>query len=141
MDQPLALDGSPSPKRRAKFLAGGAVIALVLGLLVAWAMTRADATSFYMTTSELVEKGPTKPGQKVRVNGRVTPGTIERDGLTTTFEISDGETTVDITTAVPTPDTFKSGSDVVARGTFDGTLFTADDVMAKCPSKFEPASD
>ena len=140
MDQPLALDGSPSPKRRAKFLAGVAVIALVLGLLVAWAMTRADATSFYMTTSELVEKGPTKPGQKVRVNGRVTPGTIERDGLTTTFEISDGEATVDITTNVAPPDTFKSGSDVVARGTFDGTLFTADEIVAKCPSKFKPAS-
>ncbi|HEY7874063.1 MAG TPA: cytochrome c maturation protein CcmE [Actinomycetota bacterium] len=141
MDQPLQIETGPSPKRRAKFLAGGAVIALVLVLLVAWAMTRADAMASYMTTSELVAEGPTLPGEKVDVNGKVTEGSVVEDGLETSFEITDGVEEVQITTDVDLPDAFRSGADVVAHGTFDGSLFTADKVLAKCPSKFKPASD
>lgn len=141
MDESLALHGSPAPKRRTKFLVGGGVILVVLVVLVAWAMSRAGATAFYMTTSELVELGPTKPGETVGVNGKVTPGSIERDGLATTFEISDGHAAVEITTEEGLPDAFRSGAEVVARGTFDGTTFSAVEVVAKCPSKFKPASD
>jgi cytochrome c-type biogenesis protein CcmE len=140
MDQTLGLDRPPSSKRRAKFLAGGAVVALVLALLVAWAMSRAGATAFYMSTSELVAGGPTAPGEKVDVNGKVLAGSIEEDGLRTTFTISDGTAEVPVTTTIEMPDAFRVGADVVAHGTFDGTTFTADDLVAKCPSKFEPAS-
>ena len=139
MDQSLGLQ-PPSSKRRAKFLAGGGVIAVVLVILVAWAMSRAGATSFYLTTSELVQRGPTRAGHDVRVNGRVVEGSVQRDGLTTEFTITDGRTEVEVTTDVALPDAFKPGADVVAHGTFDGTTFTADGLVAKCPSKFKPAS-
>jgi cytochrome c-type biogenesis protein CcmE len=141
MDQSLQLDSGPSPKRRAKFVAGGAVIALVLVLLVVWAMSRADAMAYYMTTSELVTKGATAQGEKVDVNGKVIDGSIQEDGLKTSFRITDGRADVLVTTTVEPPDAFRSGADVVAHGTFDGLVFTADKIVAKCPSKFEPASD
>ena len=140
MDQSLGLDRPPSSKRRAKFLAGGAVVAIVLVLLVAWAMTRAGATAFYMSTSELTTSGPTAPGEKVDVNGKVQAGSIEEDGLRTTFTISDGKADVLVTTTIEMPEAFRVGADVVAHGTFDGRIFTADGILAKCPSKFEPAS-
>jgi cytochrome c-type biogenesis protein CcmE len=140
MDHPLTLDERPSPKRRAKFLVGGAVIALVLVVLVVWAMSRADAMAYYLTTSELVGRGPTAAGERIDVNGKVTEGSIERDGLQTTFTISDGKADVEVTTDADMPDAFRAGADVVAHGTFDGELFTADKIVAKCPSKFKPAS-
>jgi cytochrome c-type biogenesis protein CcmE len=140
MDQSLGLDRPPSSKRRAKFLAGGAVVGIVLVVLIAWAMSQAGATAFYLSTSELVERGPTAAGEKVDVNGKVTPGSIEEDGLETTFTISDGKADVVVTTAVELPDAFRAGADVVAHGVFDGSVFTADGILAKCPSKFEPAS-
>jgi cytochrome c-type biogenesis protein CcmE len=141
MDQTLGLDRAPSPRRRAKFLAGGGVIALVLVVLVVWAMTRAGATAFYLSTSELVARGPTTAGEKVDVNGKVASGSIEEDGLETTFTISDGRTEVIVTTGEELPDAFRAGADVVAHGVYDGHLFTADGIVAKCPSKFQPASD
>ena len=135
-----AAPGASSSKRRAKFIGGGGAIALVLIGLVFSAMTRPGATDFYLTTSELTAKGATAPGQAVRVNGRVVEGSVQRDGLTTTFTVTDAKADVTVTTDQPLPSAFKPGADVVAHGTFDGTTFTADDVVAKCPSKFKPAA-
>jgi cytochrome c-type biogenesis protein CcmE len=140
MEQSLGLEQPPSSKRRAKFVAGGAVVGLVLLLLVVWAMSRADAMAYYLTTSELVARGPTTAGEKVDVNGKVTEGSIVEDGLETTFEISDGKAEVLVTTAVEMPEAFRTGAEVVAHGDFDGRVLTADEIVAKCPSKFEPAS-
>jgi cytochrome c-type biogenesis protein CcmE len=128
-----------SPKRRAKFLVGGAVVAgAVLGL-VGWALSRPEATSFYLTVREVRAMGATPPGRDFRVNGVVVPGTIERRGLTTTFAIAAGGDKLTVTTDQPLPDAFRSASEVVARGRYDGDRFAASEVLAKCPSKFEAA--
>ena len=127
-----------SPKRRAKFVAGGSAIAVVLLALVFWAMSRPGSTSFYMSTSELLAMGPSQTAHDVRVNGKVVPGSIEKDGLDTTFLISDGDSQVTITTDRPLPDTLVDDADVVARGRLEGDTFVATEVLAKCPSKFRP---
>lgn len=108
-----------------------------LAALLFWAMTRPGSTAFYMTPTELQAHGPTTAGETYRLNGTVVPGSIEQNGLTTTFVVSDGETDIDVTTDSPVPDTFKDRADVVARGGYDGATFTAVEVLAKCPSKFK----
>lgn len=130
---------APSRKRRNKLLIGGAVVAFTLVGLVAWAMGRPGSTSFYMTPTELAALGPQAAVEDYRVSGDVVPGTIERDGLITTFDVSDGSTQVTITTDAALPDAFygKDTVEVVAQGNYDGSLFTASEVFAKCPSKFE----
>lgn len=125
------------PKRRAKFAIGGVAVFVVLLGLVVWATTRPGATSFYMSTSEVMAAGPGELDGSYRVNGKVVPGTIEQDGLLTTFTISDGTTELVVATDRPLPDTFRPRSDVIAKGHFDGEMFTADEVLAKCPSKFK----
>ena len=127
-----------SPKRRAKFMMGGSAVALVLVGLVFWAMSRPGSTSFYMSTSELLALGSSESAaDSYRVNGKVVPGTIEKDGLTTAFTISDGATPLVITTDRPLPDTLVDSADVVALGRLEGDRFVASEVLAKCPSKFE----
>lgn len=128
----------PSPKRRAKFLVGGTLIALILVGLVVWALGRPGSTSLYRTTSELATAGtaPLAAGS-VRVNGTVVPGSIESQGLITSFQITDGGTELTVTTDQPLPDAFQDGSEVVATGTYDGSRFAASEVLAKCPSKFK----
>jgi cytochrome c-type biogenesis protein CcmE len=128
-----------SATRRAKFVVGGAVVLLALLGLVGWGMSRPQATAFYLTVSELRAAGPAELDHTYRVNGRVVPGSIERDGLATTFAIAEGGERMTVATRAPLPDAFKSGSEVVARGTFDGTRFSAAEVLAKCPSKFKAA--
>jgi cytochrome c-type biogenesis protein CcmE len=127
------------PARRAKFVVGAAVIALALFSLIGWAMSRPQATAFYMTVGEVQRMGATPDGREVRVNGKVVPGTIDRRGLRTTFTIADRGRTLRVRTSQPLPDAFRSGSEVVARGSFDGAAFGASEVLAKCPSKFKAA--
>ena len=124
-------------KRRAKFGIGVGVIVVALIGLIAWAMTREGSTAFYLTPSELQAQGATT--KSYRVNGDVVKGSVERDGLTTAFSVTDGETKIRILTDRPLPDAFysKDPVEVVALGTFDGRLFTAAEVLAKCPSKFK----
>ncbi len=105
--------------------------------LIVWAMTRPGSTAFYLTPSEVQALGATDLGRDFRVNGTVVPGSIERDGLATTFLVTDGSTDISVFTRAPLPDTFKSRSEVVAKGHFDGEAFAAQEVLAKCPSKFK----
>lgn len=100
-------------------------------------MTRPGSTAFYLTPTELQATGPTIGGQAYRLNGTVVPGSIEQNGLTTDFTVTDGKTDIDVTTESPVPDTFKDRAEVVARGGYDGSTFTAVEVLAKCPSKFK----
>ncbi len=132
------------PKRRAKFVIGGGVILLSLVALVAWAMGRPNSTSFFYTPTEVIELAAAPGAEEYRVNAKVLPDSVERDGLTTTFDISDGNTALAVTTDQPLPDAFwtamangSSEVEVVARGRYDGTVFQASEVLAKCPSKFK----
>lgn len=133
-----------APKRRAKFLIGGGAILLSLAALVTWAMARPNSTSFFYTPSELVELPAGAQDEEYRLNGKVVPGTVTQQGLRTTFEISDGETAIPLTTEQALPDAFwtamandSSEVEVVARGLYDGRTFQASEVLAKCPSKFK----
>ena len=133
-----------SPKRRAKFFIGGAIIAVALGGLVGWAMGRPGSTAFYVEVSELTSAGATDPTEELRVNGHVVAGSLERSGTRTAFEISDGADSVEIVTSQPLPDSFETGYrndpasiEVVAQGRYDGEAFRATEVLAKCPSKYK----
>ena len=132
MQPSSTLEASP---RRTKFWIGGAVILAALVALVAWAMTRPGSTAFYMTPTEVLASGELTGDY--RMNGTVVPGSIERDGLHTTFSVSDGSTEVEVTTDRPLPDTFRDRSEVVAKGAMEGDTFVASEVLAKCPSKFK----
>lgn len=127
-------------KRRAKFAIGGALIIVILIGLVGWAMSRPGSTSFYMTVGEVQAAGPTRGASEVKVNGKVVPGTVEKEGLITSFAITDGSGQIQVSTESTLPDAFYSDTDqieVVAQGRFDGQQFAASNVFAKCPSKFK----
>lgn len=122
--------------RRAKFWVGGGIVVLVIAALIVWAMQQPGAAASYVSPTELTKQ--TKVDlEVVRLAGTVARGSIEQDGLTTTFSVTDGSREISVTTDSPMPDAFKDGSEVTATGTFDGRLFTASKVLAKCPSKFK----
>ena len=134
-DQP----GAGNSKTSVKFYAGGAIIAVTVIGLVLWASNRPGSTAFYLTTSEVSQAGETTEAEEVRVNGNVVEGTVRRDGLETSFAITDGSTRVTVHTDRPLPDAFRddANTEVVVRGSYDGEIFTASEVLAKCPSKFK----
>ncbi len=121
--------------RRTKFVVGAAIIVVVLVGLIVWAMARPGAAAMYVTPSEVGDM--VLPGGDVRMSGTVVPGSIETEGLTTSFLVTDGSAEVEVTTESPMPDAFMDSSEVVAIGGLEGDTFVATRVLAKCPSKFK----
>lgn len=120
---------------RARFgIAAGVVVFSIAGL-IAWALS--DASVYYRTPTELAESAP-RPAERVRVAGTVVDGSVNTQGTTTRFLVTDGNAEVEVTTQDVLPDTFAPGIEVVAEGALtEPGLFSASTVLAKCPSKFK----
>ncbi len=103
-----------------------------------------SASMYYLTPSELLAKGEEAYNDEVRLSGTVMAGTIEKDtGNTVHFIVTDDEgTMIPVVYSGPVPDTFQEEADVVVEGelTTDG-VFEATNLLAKCPSKYEPKAE
>ena len=125
-------------RRRLRWVIGGGLIVAGLAGLAAWSVLSPGALSYYKTPSEVVAQ---REGWKdaLRVGGRVAPGSLRREGVTVSFDLTDGHQRVPVSYRGDVPDTLKEGTDAVAEGSLqpDGSL-RAERVLAKCSSKFVP---
>lgn len=136
-DQKLAQEVPPGFERRPRRLP-----LLLLGLVVFGAFFAVAFTMF--TRSVVYYRTPTEvvaaPSEHVRISGTVVPGSIVTSVTegTVSFTVTDEVTTVPILFEGPAPDTLKDNSEAVAEGILepDG-VFHADELFARCPSKFE----
>ena len=127
--------------QKKKFLIGGLIIFLAIGYL-AYAGFESSAT-YYYTVSELTGQGGIADSENVKVNGRVMAGSVEQDTeeRILTFIIVDveGEKSLPVVYQGVVPDTFKTGNDVVVEGYLNSAgVFQANNILAKCPSKYVP---
>lgn len=125
--------------RKKRFLIGGIIVFLALGYL-GYAGFEGSAT-YYYTVSELIEQGDSILGENVRVNGQVTPGSVEQEagGHIMRFTIINGEASLPVVYQGVVPDAFKVGNEVVVEGYLDSdSIFQANTILAKCPSKYVP---
>ncbi|MCA9506457.1 MAG: cytochrome c maturation protein CcmE [Spirochaetaceae bacterium] len=107
-----------------------------------------DLDEFHASESQML-------GRAARVHGYVANGSIERDleGKRVRFSVQNapphkggpiGQTLEVEFGSLETPDLFKDGAEVVVEGQLavagGRPVFQADNVMAKCPSKFQAQS-
>jgi len=139
---------------------------LIFGLLGWYGYSNLEGAAtfqYYQTLDEFLlnlsdapntQAGGSIAGKPLRVHGYVAPGSIDRNlqAKHVTFEVQNdpphksGEGVSKLSVrfqGLETPDMFQDGADVVVEGTLtlasDGSqpVFLADNVLAKCPSKFE----
>ena len=128
-------------------------MAALLGWYAATNLEEIGTFRYYQTLGEFRAEG--RVGVPSRVHGYVAPGSIERDvpAKQVRFRVvndpphaggSPGAPLEVVFASLETPDLFKDGAEVVLEGRLErasaGDVFHADKVLAKCPSKFEPAS-
>jgi cytochrome c-type biogenesis protein CcmE len=125
-------------KAQRKFLIGSAIIVATLLSLAYVGYT--ESKTYYHTISELVTLQGSALQQRMRVSGNVQTGSIaRRDGRVDFVLEEQGKTLpVSYTGTDPLPDTFKDGSQALVEGhlTANGQ-FSAEQVQAKCASKYE----
>ncbi|MGH9689753.1 MAG: cytochrome c maturation protein CcmE [Candidatus Acidiferrales bacterium] len=125
-------------KAQTKFLIGSGIIVITLALLAYVGFTQSK--TYYHTISELPTLHATALHQRMRVSGNVRAGSIAHRGDRIDFVLEEQSRTLPVTYVGrdPLPDTFKDGAQALVEGhiTPDGS-FRADEVQAKCASKYQ----
>ena len=115
------------------------VLATTIGLLLY--TTMAEGTEYYKHVVEVLTQPDQWYGKKLQLHGFVVPDSIARkpNTLDYWFQVQSNGKIVSATYTGVVPDTFKSDSEVVLKGTLssDGFTVAPNGVMAKCPSKYE----
>jgi len=130
--------GSKAANKRVKFIIGGAVIAVAIIYLI-FTATQSTA-SYFLTVEELYGKGSSIYDRNVRVSGKVVGESVDFNSreLILHFEIA-GESgeTVPVFFNGPKPDQMRHDAEAIIQGTYDGNQFTAQELLLKCPSRYE----
>jgi cytochrome c-type biogenesis protein CcmE len=123
------------------------LIAAFVGLL--WSTLR-EGTEYFKTVDEVLPQRQAWEGKQLQLKGYVVPGSIlrKRDSLEYKFKVQNYPTrssapggVVEASYTGIVPDTFKAEAEVVLQGQLapDGFHVKPNGVVAKCPSKYEPA--
>jgi cytochrome c-type biogenesis protein CcmE len=107
-----------------------------------WATLR-DGTEYYKHVDEVMSTRQDWEGKRLQLHGFVVPGSIfvNPGTLEYKFQVHNKGSVVDASYKGVVPDTFKDDSEVVLKGrlTPQGFHTEPNGVMAKCPSKYDPA--
>ncbi|CAB3800587.1 Cytochrome c-type biogenesis protein CcmE [Paraburkholderia ultramafica] len=109
----------------------GVATALVLNAL------RSNLMFFYSPSQVMAKEAPV--GRTFRLGGLVQAGSVQRDGMTVRFLVTDTAQTIPVRYQGILPDLFKEGKGVVAQGQIgeDGVFF-AREVLAKHDENYMP---
>ena len=126
-------------RARSKFIIGGAIIVLALGYLIVSSI--GGSTAYYLTVQEVKAQGPSE--RTVRVAGTVMGETIEWNAqeLMLRFKIADDSGSLAVIYSGPRPDMLRDDAEAVVEGRYiEGESFEANNLLLKCPSKYEEAA-
>jgi len=126
-------------RARSKFIIGGAIIVLAVGYLIVSSI--GGSTAYYLTVEEVMADGPSE--QTVRVAGNVIGDTIEWNAkeLMLRFKIADDSGSLAVIYNGPRPDMLQDDAEAIVEGKYsEGGSFEANNLLLKCPSKYEGAA-
>lgn len=124
---------------RAKLAAATAVVVAVTAYM---AYVGASASwKYYLTADECVADAAELFGQRVRVNGKIAPDTLQiaSDRTKAHFSLKGSHSELPVVCSGRLPDNLSDGLGVMVEGRLDqtGTL-CADKILTRCASKYEP---
>ena len=113
-------------KRYAKFVVPALVLAAVLVVLM---VNLSSALVYFNTPTEVLAR---EAGDaRLRLGGRVVPGSVVGTEAGVTFEVEDCDVAVSVShTGVP-PQLFTEGIGVVVEGVWNGVAFESDTMLVK----------
>lgn len=118
-------------------VAGLVVVGVLAGFVI---FDGFEAETYFYDVDQAVAQGDDLIGRTVRIKGQVETGTVQGKAgdLGRTFRIAEKGASIWVTYEGVLPDTFEEGVEVVAQGTVDEDYkLVADEVLVKCPSRYE----
>ncbi|MFO8073737.1 MAG: cytochrome c maturation protein CcmE [Polyangia bacterium] len=120
-----------------------AISALLVGggLIYLIASSFGDSMVYYKTVEEVLAERERFEGRPVRVNGLLVDGSVRRKPNSDEFrfDLSKNEKVLSISYSGILPDSMKPGRELVVQGVLQpgADLLMADEILTKCPSKYE----
>jgi cytochrome c-type biogenesis protein CcmE len=113
-----------------------AVVLVVIGFLAFSSI--GSALVYYLTPTELLERGDAAIGETVRLGGQVAPGSVSGAATDLRFTLTDGETDIPVHSTVAPTRSFREGSGAVVEGELgpDG-VFEASQLIVKHDENYE----
>ena len=127
-------------KSKTKFGVGIAIIVAALSGL-AW-IGASESQTYYHTVAELPTLKPAQLRERIRIGGDVVVGSIKHMPGRVDFTLKEEDKTLPVSYvgSDPLPDTFKDGAQCLVEGhAMPDGRFVAEQVQAKCASKYETA--
>jgi len=119
------------------------LVAVVLVVVAYLALSSiGSALVYYLTPTELLDRGDAAIGETVRLGGLVEAGSVTGPATDLHFVVTDGENGIDVHSTVAPTRSFREGSGAVVEGALraDG-VFEATQVIVKHDENYEvPAS-
>ncbi|HEX6939572.1 MAG TPA: cytochrome c maturation protein CcmE [Longimicrobiales bacterium] len=100
-----------------------------------------DNLVYFLTPTELVEKGEAAYDTPVRLGGQVAPGSVvwDAEALDLRFKITDGAQTLDVHSTGAPPQMFRDGIGVVVEGRYTRAgVFESTNLMVKHSNEYRP---
>jgi cytochrome c-type biogenesis protein CcmE len=163
-----ALSAKPAPAGRLKFFIGGGLIIAAIIFLVVNSLSAPGSTQFYMTVDELLAKGKQMVGKDVRLSGAVIGDSIKVDPSSMTIRftivnipndineidrlggiavvlknavINPKAGRINVTYQGVKPDLLQDEAQAIMTGKLaDDGVFIANELLLKCPSRYEEAA-
>ena len=137
-----------SQQRQSKVVPALVTLGVILGgISYLFYSSAGEAFEYYKHVDEVMAAPQKWEGKRLQVHGFVVPSTImkrlDRDHQQQQYKFKETNcgSEIDVLYAGVVPDTFKDRAEVVVKGTLQGTTFTATEISAKCPSKYQQAVD
>jgi cytochrome c-type biogenesis protein CcmE len=114
-----------------RFLVPAIAGVVVLVAVLAW-QGLGDNLIYYLTPTEALEqRSQFEPGERFRLGGLVLSGSLAETGDSVTFEMGDGESTVQVIHTGTPPQLFREDIGVVVEGSWEGETFRSDLLMVR----------
>ena len=123
---------SPKQKRLAAIAAIALLLAVAVGLVLG---ALREHIVFFYTPSEIPADAE---GRAIRLGGLVKTGSVQIDGLTSDFIVTDGDAEIAVRFDGALPSLFREGQGVVAEGRIAAGVLTASNVLAKHDETYMP---
>jgi cytochrome c-type biogenesis protein CcmE len=126
----------PPPRRPWGVLMLVAVVLVVVAYLAFSSI--GNALVYYLTPSELIDRGEAAIGETVRLGGQVATGSVSGPATDLTFVLTDGDAEITVHSTVAPTRSFREGSGAVVEGALgaDG-VFEATQVIVKHDENYE----
>lgn len=125
---------------RSKILVTVAVVVGGAAYMIVTTVRSGEALEYYKHVHEVVGDPAAWKARRLQLHGNVVQGSIVKKpgSLDFRFGLHRGGAWVDVHYAGIVPDSFKDCAEVVVRGQLrDAHTFAAEEISAKCPSKYD----